>query len=314
MKKKAIILSIKGLRLTAKEKILFSDECPWGLILFKRNIKSLIQIQSLIKDIKKLTKDKNFPILIDEEGSTVSRLSNLINHNISVNYFGNLYLINKKLCIHLYKKYLDTLCKCLKKIGLNINTIPVLDVLRKKTSSVIGTRSFSNNPNIVKILGQITVNHCHKNKIISVIKHIPGHGCSISDSHYKMPKVNLDYKELNRIDFHPFKYNSALLAMTAHILFKKIDPLNVTTFSKKIISEMIRKKIGFKGILMSDDISMKALKYDLITNAKKSLEAGCNLVLYCAGNINDNIKLLKSVPYIDEFTSKKTSEIYKILR
>jgi len=274
----------------------------------------LIQIQSLIKDIKKLTKDKNFPILIDEEGSTVSRLSNLINHNISVNYFGNLYLINKKLCIHLYKKYLDTLCKCLKKIGLNINTIPVLDVLRKKTSSVIGTRSFSNNPNIVKILGQITVNHCHKNKIISVIKHIPGHGCSISDSHYKMPKVNLDYKELNRIDFHPFKYNSALLAMTAHILFKKIDPLNVTTFSKKIISEMIRKKIGFKGILMSDDISMKALKYDLITNAKKSLEAGCNLVLYCAGNINDNIKLLKSVPYIDEFTSKKTSEIYKILR
>ncbi len=314
MKKKAIILSIKGLRLTAKEKILFSDECPWGLILFKRNIKSLIQIQSLIKDIKKLTKDKNFPILIDEEGSSVSRLSNIINHNISVNYFGNLYLINKKLCIHLYKKYLDTLCKCLKKIGLNINTIPVLDVLRKKTSSVIGTRSFSNNPNIVKILGQITVNHCHKNKIISVIKHIPGHGCSISDSHYKMPKVNLDYKELNRIDFHPFKYNSALLAMTAHILFKKIDPLNVTTFSKKIISEMIRKKIGFKGILMSDDISMKALKYDLITNAKKSLEAGCNLVLYCAGNINDNIKLLKSVPYIDEFTSKKTSEIYKILR
>jgi beta-N-acetylhexosaminidase len=314
MKKKAIILSIKGLRLTAKEKILFSDECPWGLILFKRNIKSLIQIQSLIKDIKKLTKDKNFPILIDEEGSSVSRLSNIINHNISVNYFGNLYLINKKLCIHLYKKYLDTLCKCLKKIGLNINTIPVLDVLRKKTSSVIGTRSFSNNPNIVKILGQITVNHCHKNKIISVIKHIPGHGCSISDSHYKMPKVNLDYKELNRIDFHPFKYNSALLAMTAHILFKKIDPLNVTTFSKKIISGMIRKKIGFKGILMSDDISMKALKYDLITNAKKSLEAGCNLVLYCAGNINDNIKLLKSVPYIDEFTSKKTSEIYKILR
>ena len=314
MKKKAIILSIKGLRLTAKEKILFSDECPWGLILFKRNIKSLIQIQSLIKDIKKLTKDKNFPILIDEEGSSVSRLSNIINHNISVNYFGNLYLINKKLCIHLYKKYLDTLCKCLKKIGLNINTIPVLDVLRKKTSSVIGTRSFSNNPNIVKILGQITVNHCHKNKIISVIKHIPGHGCSISDSHYKMPKVNLDYEELNRIDFHPFKYNSALLAMTAHILFKKIDPLNVTTFSKKIISGMIRKKIGFKGILMSDDISMKALKYDLITNAKKSLEAGCNLVLYCAGNINDNIKLIKSVPYIDEFTSKKTSEIYKILR
>ena len=102
--------------------------------------------------------------------------------------------------------------------------------------------------------------------------------------------------------------------MTAHILYQKVDPINVATFSKKIIKEIIRKKIGFKGIIMSDDISMKALKYDLITNAKKSLEAGCNLVLYCAGNIRENYKLIKSVPFIDTFTSKKTSEIYKILR
>ena len=102
--------------------------------------------------------------------------------------------------------------------------------------------------------------------------------------------------------------------MTAHILYSKIDPKNVATFSRKIIKDIIRKKIGFNGILMSDDISMKALKYELVTNAKNSLQAGCNLVLYCAGNIKDNLKLIKSVPYIDNFTSKKTSEIYKILR
>ena len=96
--------------------------------------------------------------------------------------------------------------------------------------------------------------------------------------------------------------------------FTKIDEENVATFSKKIIKEIIRKKIGFKGILISDDISMKALNYDLVTNAKKSLEAGCNLVLYCAGKIEDNFKLIKSVPYIDKFTSKKTSEISKFLR
>ena len=102
--------------------------------------------------------------------------------------------------------------------------------------------------------------------------------------------------------------------MTAHVIYKKIDKKNVATFSKKIIKEIIRNKIGFKGILISDDISMKALKYDLITNATKSIEAGCNLVLYCAGNIQDNFKLIKSIPYIDKFTSKKTSEIYKILR
>ena len=102
--------------------------------------------------------------------------------------------------------------------------------------------------------------------------------------------------------------------MTAHILYEKLDKRNVATFSKKIISEIIRKKIGFKGILISDDISMKALKYDLVRNAKKSLEAGCNLALYCSGNFNESYKLLKEMPYIDKFTIKKTSEFYKFLR
>ena len=314
MKKKAIIVSIKGSKLTNKEKLLLLNENPWGLILFKRNIKSLNQIKLLINNIKKFTKDKNFPILIDEEGSTVSRLKNIINHNISANFFGNLYQINKQLGIKLYKQYLISLCKKLKNIGININTIPVLDVLRSNTSKVIGNRSFSSNKEIVKKFGKITVTLCHANKIIAVIKHVPGHGCAETDSHHRMPKVNLSYKKLNDIDYFPFKSNPAKLAMTAHILYNKIDPINVATFSKKIIKIIIRKKIRFKGILMSDDISMKALKFDLVVNAKKSLEAGCNLVLYCAGNINDNFKLIRSVPYIDKFTSKKTSDIYKILR
>ena len=128
-----------------------------------------------------------------------------------------------------------------------------------------------------------------------------------------MPKVNLSYKELDNIDFFPFKYNSAKLAMTAHILYKKIDSTNVATFSKKIIKKIIRKKIGYKGILMSDDISMKALKFDIVENAKKSLEAGCNIALYCSGKYLESKKLLKSVPFIDEFTIKKTSTIYKYL-
>ena len=147
-------------------------------------------------------------------------------------------------------------------------------------------------------------------KIVTVVKHIPGHGCSTVDSHLKMPIVNLKEKKLNEIDFYPFKSSSSKLAMTAHILYKKIDSQNVSTFSSKIIKKIIRKKIGFKGILMSDDISMKALKYDLITNAK-SLAAGCNLVLYCAGNIQDNFKLIKSIPYIDKFTSKKLRKFIK---
>ncbi len=264
--------------------------------------------------IKKITKDKKFPILIDEEGSDVSRLSNIYKNNFNANYFGNLYKKHPRIALILYNNYLEKLCKNLNKIGVNINTIPVLDVLRKNTNKIIGNRSFSEKKKIVKVLGEITIKKCHEKKIITVIKHIPGHGCSTVDSHLNMPIVNLKEKKLNLIDFYPFKSSSSKLAMTAHVLYAKIDSKNVSTFSSKIIKKIIRKKIGFKGILMSDDISMKALKYDLVTNAKKSLEAGCNLVLYCAGNIQDNFKLIKSIPYIDKFTAKKTSEIYKILR
>ena len=314
MKKKAIIISIKGTTLTKKEKLLLSKEKPWGLILFKRNIKTIQQIKDLVKHIRKFAKDAKFPILIDEEGSTVSRLKDIINQKFEANYFGTLYKLDKKIAITLYKNYLRKLCDTLKNIGININTIPVLDVLRNNTNEIIGKRSFSKDKNVVKDLGKITINECHINKVVTVIKHIPGHGCSKIDSHLRMPKVNMNIKTLDTIDFYPFKSTYSKLAMTAHILYSKIDSKNVSTFSKKIINEIIRKKIGFKGIIMSDDISMKALKYDLISNAKKSLLAGCNLVLYCAGNIKDNFKLIKSVPYIDQFTVKKTSEIYKILR
>ena len=313
MKFKALIVSIKGTKLSKMEKILLSREKPWGIILFKRNIHSFNQVKNLISKIKKLTKNNRFPIIIDEEGKNVSRLKNIINHNISANFFGNLYKKDKIFCIKIYKHYIESLIKNLKILGININTIPVLDVLRVNTSKVIGKRSFSNDKKVIKTLGDLTIKYLHLNKIAGVIKHIPGHGCAYSDSHKIMPKVKFSKKKLNDVDYFPFKYSKAKFAMTAHILYQKIGSENVATFSKKIIDTVIRKKIRFKGIIMSDDISMKALRYDLITNAKKSLNAGCNLVLYCAGNINDNFKLIKSLPYIDKFTSKKTSEFYKFL-
>ena len=314
MKKKAIIISIKGYRLSINEKNLLAKERPWGLILFKRNIKSLRQVKKLIKKIRKLTKDSKFPIMIDEEGSSVSRLKEIINHNFSQKSLGDIYKINKEVSLFFYKDYINNLTNFLKKIGININTVPVLDVLRKNTNKIIGNRSFSNDPNIVKKLGQVCVKQYELNKLATVIKHVPGHGCASLDSHLKMPKVKLNYRDLNKIDFLPFKSNQSKFAMTAHILYEKIDKKNVATFSKKIISNIIRKKLGFKGILISDDISMKALKYDLVTNAKKSLLAGCNIVLYCAGNYKDTYKLIKEVPFIDKFTAKKTSEFYKFLR
>ena len=314
MKLKALIISLSGTELSNMEKVILSKEKPWGVILFKRNLKSFNQVKNLTSQIRKLTKNKKFPIIIDEEGENVSRLKNIIKHNISANFFGKLYNENKIFCMKLFKHYIFSLSKILKIIGININTIPVLDVLRNNTNRVIGNRSFSKDKKIVKELGNLAVKCLHSNKISGVIKHIPGHGPSVSDSHKKLPRISFKLKKLNEIDFYPFKQSKAKFAMTAHILYSKLDNKYPATHSKKIIKNIIRKKLKFRGILISDDISMKALKYDLITNAKKSFDAGCNLVLYSAGNINDNFKLIKSLPYIDNFTSKKTSEFYKFLR
>ena len=314
MKRKAIIIGVSGKSLSKKEKKLIRSEKPWGVILFKRNISNLEQTKKLIDSIKNITKDKKFPILIDEEGGKVCRLSNFLDNSpYSQKFFGDLYLKNKKFGEFMYKNYIFSICSVFKKLGININTVPVLDVLSKKTHKIIGNRSYSNQSKTIKSLGSICTKIYKKNKIATVIKHIPGHGCSSSDSHLVLPIVKDNYKKLRKLDFNCFKNIKSYFAMTAHILYKNIDKRNVATHSKIIIKKIIRKEIGFKGIIISDDISMKSLKYDIATNAKKSLQAGCNLVLHCSGNYNETLKLIKQMPVIDRFTSKKTSEFYKFL-
>ena len=144
MKKKALIISLTGTKLSKMEKILLSKEKPWGVILFKRNLKSKKQIKNLTTSIRNLTNDTKFPIIIDEEGEKVSRLRNIINHGISASFFGNLFKKNKDFCSKTYQEYIFSLSKILNELGININTIPVLDVIRKNTNKVIGDRSFSN--------------------------------------------------------------------------------------------------------------------------------------------------------------------------
>ncbi len=314
MKKKAIIISIKGTSLSKVEKKIISKEKPWGIMLFTRNIKTLDQTKKLINHIKKISKDKKFPILIDEEGGNISRLLNFLDNKVySQFFFGQLYEKNKKLGISLYENYIFSISSILKSLGININAVPVLDVLQKKTHKIIGTRSYSKKTTTIRHLGSHCVKIYNKNKIGTIIKHIPGHGAALSDSHKTLPIINKSRKNLSKTDFKCFKNAKSGFAMTAHVLLSNIDKKNVVTHSKTIIKNIIRNELRFKGILISDDVSMKALKYDLITNAKKSLEAGCNLVLYCAGNHNESLKLLREMPYIDTFTRKKTSEFYSFL-
>jgi len=314
MIRKAAIVSISGLILTKKEKIILKKEKPWGIILFKRNILSEHQLISLTKSIKKIMKDKKYPILIDEEGGKVSRLSNFLDNSLyNQKFFGDIYRSNKNIGKSLYKLYIDSLSEILRKVEININTSPVLDLKKKNTHNVIGNRSYSENTLIVNELGKLCVKFYKKNKVATVIKHIPGHGGASSDSHFSLPKIHDTFKLLKKNDFKSFKNTSSFFAMTAHILYTKIDKKNNATHSNIILKKIIRNEIGFRGILISDDISMKALKHDIIKNAHLALKAGCNLVLYCAGKTHEVKKLLIKTPYIDKFTMKKTSEFYKFL-
>ena len=315
MKRKPAIISLRKYKLTKAEKLILKSEKPWGVILFKRNIKSFDQTRKLTNEIRKCLNDPLYPILIDEEGGNVSRLSHLMNNkDFSQNFFGKLFEKNNKNGKFIYHYYLNSICSVLKRVGININTIPVMDLLQNKTHKIIGERSYSRNIKTIISLGKICIKTLKNNKIAPVIKHIPGHGCANQDSHQKLPIVNDNLKKLYSKDFLPFKNLDSPFAMTAHILYKKIDPQFAATQSNKVLKKIVRKRLKFKGLIISDDISMKALSRDLVGNAKNALRSGCNLILHCNGKIQETTLLLRNLNKIDSFTEKKTRQFYEFLR
>ena len=312
--RRSFITGIKGAKLSQKEINFLKKYKPWGVILFSRNIISISQTQKLTSHIKKLFNDKNYPILIDEEGGRVSRLSKFIDNSIfSAEFFSKLYKNNKKKFYIYYDVYIKQISYLLNLLGVNINNVPVLDVRRKITHKVIGNRSFSTDPYLVSKLGKICINKFHENRIATVLKHIPGHGLSKFDTHKKLPIVNQNINYLNKIDFYPFKKQKSLLAMTAHIVFSSIDKKNTATHSKKVLN-VIRKKIGFKNLIMSDDISMKALKFSISKNTTQAFNAGCDIVLHCNGRYNEMLIVAKNSPLLSSFVIKKTSQLLNIIR
>jgi len=315
MKKKSLIIGIKGLNLSRTEFLLLKQINPWGIILFERNIKNISQLKNLIIQIKKCFNDKNFPILIDQEGGRVSRLNNIFDFTYyTQKFFGNMFKKNKMFVFkNYYENYINFLCHIFNYLGININTSPVLDIQRGKSNGIIGDRSFSTDKLIVSKLGKLCIQFHNKNKIGTIIKHIPGHGASNIDSHQFLPKTNLSRENLTKNDFFPFMNSKSFFAMTAHVKYNNFDSKNPATHSKILINEIIRKKMKFRGIIMTDDISMKALKSDLKTNVIKSLDAGCNLILHCNGNYSEAKLISKIVPYLDKFLLAKTKEFYNFL-
>ena len=312
--RRSFIIGLKSTILQVKEKQFLRKYKPWGIILFSRNIKSIAQTKKLTDDIRKIFNDKKYPILIDQEGGHVNRLNNLIDSsNFTGEFFGKLFQKNIKKFNVYYKIFINQTCYLLDRIGVNINTVPVLDVRRKNSNNVIGNRSFDSKPKIVSKIGDYFIDQFHKNNIATVIKHIPGHGLAKVDSHKSTPIVKSKLRDLNKIDFLAFKNKKSLFAMTAHIIFKDIDKNFTTTHSYKVI-KIIRNKIKFKNLLISDDISMKGLKFSIKENTIKAFDAGCDLVLHCNAKYGEMITVAKNSPKVNAFITKKTSQFYKILR
>src|SRR5210317_2263519 len=312
-KRRAFIVGIKSLQLSKNEIDFLKKYKPWGVILFLRNIKSIKQAKSLTDNIRKIFKDKNYPILIDQEGGRVNRLSNIISFdNLTSEYFGKLYEKDKMKLNIIYKLFIDNTSHLLKLIGANINTLPVLDLRVKGASNIIGDRSFSKNVSTVSKMGDLCIKLFKENSIGTVIKHIPGHGLAKVDSHNFTPIVNKSIKHLKKYDFSTFKKKNCFFAMTGHVIYKKIDSENTVTHSKKLIN-IIRNQIKFKNLLISDDLSMKSLKYSIEENTKRAFNAGCNLALHCNGNLKEMSIVAENSPKVNSFIIKKTSEFYKNL-
>ena len=311
--RRSFIIGIKSTILNKKEIFFLKKYKPWGIILFKRNIKTIKQTKKLTNHIKKIFNDTKYPILLDQEGGRVNRLTNFLNNDLSTSeFFGNLYSKDRKIFNVKYNEFITETANHLKLIGVNLNTVPVLDLRLKGSSSIIGDRSFSHDPNVVSRIGDICIKNFHKNKIGTIMKHIPGHGLAKVDSHKLTPTIKQNLKYLSKKDFIPFKNKKCLFGMTAHIVYSHIDKVYTATHSKKVI-DIIRKKIKFQNILLSDDISMKSLKFSIKDNTIKAFSAGCDLVLHCNGNLKEMKAVAINSPFLNKFIIKKTSQFYKII-
>ena len=312
--RRAFIVGLKSTEISSKEQLFLKKYKPWGIILFTRNIKNLNQTKKLTSKIRNIFDDKKYPIMIDQEGGRVSRLENIISFkNLTSDFFGKKYVKNKKDFDIYFKIFIDKTSYLLKELGININSVPVLDLRISGSSKIIGDRSFSRDPNIASKIGDICIKAYKENSIGTIIKHIPGHGLAKVDSHFSTPYINKSLQYLLKNDFKAFKNKNSFFAMTGHLIFNQIDKYNTVTHSRKMI-DIIRKKVGFKNLLISDDLSMKSLKKGLKINTIDAFKAGCNLALHCNGKLKEMEIVGKNSPLVSKFIIKKTSQFYNILR
>lgn len=284
-----VIFGCEGTQLVPDEKRFFADSQPWGFILFARNIESRDQVRNLTGALRESIGDSNAPILIDQEGGRVARLKPPgWKERPAAARFGSLYETSPEAAREAAYLNARLMANDLADLGISVDCTPVLDVPVEGADAVIGDRAYSRDPAIVIDLGRAVIQGMLDGGVLPVMKHVPGHGRATADTHVALPHVTVAQDELSASDFVTFRsLNSCPLAMTAHVVFDAIDPQRPATTSPKIIRDVIRGEIGFDGVLITDDISMNALKGPLAVRAKAALFAGCDIILHCCGKMEE---------------------------
>jgi beta-N-acetylhexosaminidase len=298
----AFICGVAGTTLQAEEREFLAQHRPFGVILFARNCENPAQVKALVSDIKAALDHPYIAILIDQEGGRVARLKPPHWRKYPpAQRFADLASRSEEEAARATYLNARLIAEDLRALGINTDCAPLADIPAPGSHDIIGDRAFGKTPERVIALARAQAQGLSDGGVMPILKHIPGHGRATADSHEDLPVVDATLAEMEHSDFLPFKALADLpMGMTAHILYTALDAERVATLSP-IVIRYIRERIGFDGLLMSDDLSMKALKGDFATLAKDIWAAGCDLVLHCNGKM-DEMQAVASVarPLRDE--------------
>jgi len=285
---KPVIFGLSGPALTPDETAFFTAAEPAGYILFKRNVVDRAQVRALTDSLRDLSGRDDVPILIDQEGGRVARMGPPEWPAFPAGpAFDALYEIAPISAIEAARANAEAIALMLAEVGINVDCLPLLDVCQPDTTDAISTRALGSEPLRVAAMGRAILDGLRRGGVVGVVKHMPGHGRAKVDTHYHLPTVTATAAELE-IDLKPFtSLKDAPMGMTSHIVFEAWDRERPATLSPVVIADIIRQRIGFDGLLMSDDIDMKALSGSAGDKAAGAIAAGCDLVLDCWGRMDE---------------------------
>jgi beta-N-acetylhexosaminidase len=296
---RAVIYGCSGVTLRPEERAFFRESDPWGFILFQRNCADPAQVCALTAELRE-TVGRHAPVLIDQEGGRVQRLKPPHwRARPPARSFAQMWREDPERALRLTKTNARAMAYDLASLGIDVDCAPVLDVPVAGAHDVIGDRAFGHSVEQIAALAEAQMQGLLDGGVLPVIKHIPGHGRAMADSHHELPVVTASAGTLEATDFATFRRLAhAPLAMTAHVVFTAYDAARPATASPRVIAEVIRRSIGYDGALMSDDLSMKALAGTMSGRTQSAFSAGCDLALHCNGEMAEMKSVASATPHL----------------